>query len=258
MATLYQALAHLEEIGGSGALCTIIAAQGSTPRQVGSKMLVYPGGAFAGTIGGGEMESRVLTVALQVIETEQPQTLEYSMTDPTRGDPGVCGGQLKIFVEPILPKPLIVVVGAGHVGLEVVHLAKWLGYRVALADDRAELCSPKKVPEADEYYPGPLQDLLERLEFAPQTSFVLTTRNVEVDVAALPGILARRVDYIGVIGSRRRWATTTAKLLEMGIDADRIDAIHSPIGLNLKAETPREIAVSILAEIMALQKTKEY
>ena len=252
MTTVFQALAQLDNSSGSAALCTIIAAQGSTPRQTGSKMLVYPDGSFVGTIGGGEMENRVLSAAIETIASGQPKILEYSMTDHQRGDPGVCGGQLKIFVEPILSKSLIVVIGAGHVGLEVVFLAKWLGYRVIIADDRTALCTPEAVPEADEHLPGPLDDLVDRIELAAQTYFVLTTRNVEVDVVALPGILAAKPAYIGVIGSRRRWATTKSKLLEMGVSAEAIETIHSPIGLDLKTETPREIAVSILAQIMKL------
>jgi len=254
MVSIYQALANLEESGGTGALCTIIACQGSTPRTVGSKMLVYPEGSFVGTIGGGEMESRVLTAAAVVLKSGQPQTLEYSMTDPRRGDPGVCGGQIKIFVEPIQPKPLVVVVGTGHVGKEVVHLAKWLGFRVAVADDRPEFCSPEAVPEADAFFPGPLDDLSDRVEFAPQSYFVLTTRSVDVDMAVLPGLLTTAATYIGVIGSRRRWATTQSKLVDLGVPQEKIAMVHSPIGLRLNAETPREIAVSILAEIMMLQK----
>src|SRR4030042_2229437 len=138
--TIYQALVELETNNGSGALCTIVRSRGSTPRHETSKMLVYPDGHILGTVGGGEVENRVIKEALKAMVDRTPRLLEYNMTDPERGDPGVCGGQLEIYVEPIIPKPILVVVGVGHVGKAVAHLAKWLGYVVAVSDDRAEFC----------------------------------------------------------------------------------------------------------------------
>ena len=149
MPTIYQALAEIEKNNGTAALCTVVTSQGSTPRHVGSKMLVYPDGHFIGTIGGGDMEHRVLDEALIAMAEGQAQMIKYSMVDPSRGDVGVCGGTVEVFVEPILPAPTVVVVGAGHVGKAVVHLAKWLGFRVAVSDDRAEFCTPEAVPGAD-------------------------------------------------------------------------------------------------------------
>jgi xanthine/CO dehydrogenase XdhC/CoxF family maturation factor len=118
-------------------------------------MLVYPDGTFIGTVGGGDLEHRVLDEAWMAISDGQPRHLHYNMADPSRGDPGVCGGQVEVFVEPILPPPLLVVIGAGHVGKAVVHLAKWLGFRTAVSDDRAEFCTPEATPGADAYYPAP-------------------------------------------------------------------------------------------------------
>src|SRR5215510_8229274 len=127
MDAIYRALAEIEKDGKPAALCTVIRSEGSTPRHVGSKMLVYPDGRFTGTVGGGEMESRVIKAALESIRSGETQMLSYTMADPARGDPGVCGGQVEVFVEPILPAPTVVVIGAGHVGRAVAHLAKWLG-----------------------------------------------------------------------------------------------------------------------------------
>src|SRR4030043_157382 len=140
--TLFQALVELEENNETGALCTIVRSHGSTPRHVTSKMLVYPDGHIMGTVGGGEVENRVIKEALIAMEERKPRLLEYNMTDPARGDPGICGGQLEIFVEPIIPKPVLVVVGVGHVGKAVAHLAKWLGFVVAVRDDRSDFCNP--------------------------------------------------------------------------------------------------------------------
>ena len=250
--TLYQALVDLERSNGTGALCTIIRSRGSTPRHVTSKMLVYPDGHITGTVGGGEVENRVIKEALKAMEDKMPRLLEYNMADPERGDPGVCGGQLEIYVEPIIPKPILVVVGVGHVGKAVAHLAKWLGFVVAVSDDRPEFCNPRSVPEADEFYPLPLEELSKQLKITPWTYLVLTTRGMDVDVRGLPSLINTEAGYIGVIGSKRRWATTIKKLLDAGVSADKLEQIHSPIGLNIHAETPEEIAMSIMAEIIKL------
>jgi xanthine dehydrogenase accessory factor len=151
MNNIYQALSELEKNNESASLCTVISSEGSTPRHVGSKMLVYPDGNIVGTVGGGELESRVIKSALESMKTRDAQTLSYTMADPSRGDPGVCGGTVEVFVEPILPPATLVVIGGGHVGKAVVHLAKWLGFRVAVSDDREEFCKTGSVPGADAY-----------------------------------------------------------------------------------------------------------
>lgn len=253
MASIYQALAELEKKNEAGALCTIVRSRGSTPRHTTSKMLVYADGSITGTVGGGEMENRVIAEALEAINDAQPRLLEYSMTDPSRGDPGVCGGQVEIYVEPIQPKPTLLVIGSGHVGKEVAHLAHWLDFHVAVSDDRPEFCTPEAVPDADEYYPVAMEELPQHMKITPWTYIVLTTRGVTIDVPGLPPLLDSPAAYIGVIGSKRRWATTRKKLLEMGVDEAKLDEVRSPVGLELNAETPEEIAVSIMAEIIMLR-----
>lgn len=254
---IFKALSEIQLNNQVCALCTIVRAQGSTPRHVGSKMLVYPDGHIIGTIGGGEMESRVISEALAAIETGNPLVLEYRMTDPKQGDPGVCGGSLEIFVDPIKPKPNLIIVGAGHVGRAVAHLAQWLGFYVIVTDDRPELCTPELVPGADEFFPIPFSEFADNIDITPWTYFVLTTRNVDVDVQGLPAIIRSPAAYIGVIGSKRRWQTTKQKLIEKGFTENELDAINSPIGLELNAETPEEIAVSILAEIIQLRRDQD-
>jgi xanthine dehydrogenase accessory factor len=251
--SIFQALAELENSNGAGALCTIVRSNGSTPRHTGSKMLVYPDGRFTGTVGGGELENRVLGEALQAVRDGQARMLSYNMADPSRGDPGVCGGQVEVYVEPILPKPTLVVVGSGHVGKAVAHLAKWLGFYVAVCDDRPEFASPQAVPEADAYYPVPMAELPQQMEITPWTYLVLTTRGVTVDVPGLPALLDSPAAYIGVIGSQRRWAATRKQMQAAGFPAEKLGRVHSPIGLELNAETPEEIAVSIMAEILMLR-----
>ena len=253
MKTIYQALSELEKNNGSAALCTVVRSEGSTPRHVGSKMLVYPDGTFIGTVGGGDLEHRVMDEAWMALSDGQSRTLKYSMVDPSRGDPGVCGGTVEVFVEPILPPAMIVVIGTGHVGKAVVHLAKWLGFRVAASDDREEFCTPESVPEADEYYPLEMGKLAEQLKVTRQTYIVVTSRGSSVDAVGLPSLLESNAAYIGVIGSKRRWLTTVKALKEKGVSEELIKKVHSPIGLELNAETPEEIAVSIMAEILMVK-----
>jgi xanthine dehydrogenase accessory factor len=252
--TIYDALVDLEKSNNTGAMCTIIRSKGSTPRHVTSKMLVYPDGHIIGTVGGGEVESRVIEEAIRAIDDKMPRLLSYTMANPERGDPGVCGGQVEIYVEPIVPKPVLVVVGVGHVGKAVAHLAKWLGFIVAVSDDRPEFCNPEAVPEADAFYPLPLAELSSQLNITPWTYIVLTTRGMNIDVTGLPSLMESTAAYIGVIGSKRRWATTTKKLIEMGVPQKAIKEVHSPIGIEIYAETPEEIAVSIMAEIIKLRE----
>jgi xanthine dehydrogenase accessory factor len=252
--SIYTALAELEAKNESGALCTVVRSQGSTPRHATSKMLVYPNGQFIGTVGGGEMESRVIAQALEALRDGQTRLLEYSLTDPARGDPGVCGGQVEVFVEPIQPKPSLVVIGGGHVGKAVVHLAHWLGFWVAVSDDRPDFCNPQAVPEADAYFPGPIGQLPEKMTITPWTYLVLTTRGVAVDVQGLPALLDTPAAFIGIIGSQRRWLACQKQLLEKGVPEEKLRRVRSPIGLELNAETPEEIAVSILAEIIMVRQ----
>jgi xanthine dehydrogenase accessory factor len=254
MTSIYKALAKLEEEGNPGVLCTIIRSHGSTPRQEGSKMLVYPDGRLLGSVGGGELENRVIRTAMDALQDGKTRVLEYEMVDPERGDPGVCGGQLEVYVEPILPRPILVVIGAGHVGKAVAHLAKWLGFFVVASDDREGLCTPESISDADEYYPVHLSEFPDHFEITPWTYLVLTTRGVEVDVEGLPALLESQAAYIGLIGSKRRWAATRKELLESGLGDELLERVHSPIGLELNAETPEEIAVSIMAEILMLRR----
>jgi xanthine dehydrogenase accessory factor len=148
---------------------------------------------------------------------------------------------------------MILVVGAGHVGKAVVHLAKWLGFRVAVSDDRPEFCTPEAVPGADGYYPVEMGKLPEHLKINKRTYIVVTSRGANVDVVGLPGLLEANPAYIGVIGSRRRWLTTVKGLKQRGLSDEKIARVHSPMGLELNAETPEEIAVSIMAEILMIK-----
>ena len=235
------------------ALVTVIRTSGSVPRREGSKMLVGANAeVLGGTIGGGEMENRALKAGANAIHTGQATTLSVQLIDPASGDAGVCGGIVELFVEPLLGSPTLVVIGAGHVGKALVHLAKWCGLRVALMDDRAELCTPEAAPGADVYLPGPLSETLPQVQLTRNTCAALVTRGFPIDVNVLPMLLAAPVAYIGVIGSQRRWQTAKTALLANGVSEADLARVHAPIGLEIGAETPEEIAVSIVAQVIGV------
>jgi xanthine dehydrogenase accessory factor len=215
---------------------------------------VYADGHITGTIGGGEMESRVVREALEALRERAARIVHYVLVDPKGGDPGVCGGEVEIFVEPIKPLPTLLIIGGGHVGRALAHLGQWLGFRVALSDDRPEYCNPDWAPGADEYLITPIRDLPAKFRFHAETYIVMPTRGVPFDVEGLPALLDVPWAYLGVIGSRRRWATAAKQLQAKGVPPETLARVHAPMGLELNAETPEEIAVSILAEIIMLRR----
>lgn len=251
---LLRALSFALEQGESVVLATVVQSRGSVPRRAGTKMLIYPTGKTRGSVGGGEMESRVLELAQKVAQTGETQTLTYQLVDPKRGDPGVCGGEVQIYLEPYTPPATLLIVGAGHVGRAVAHLAKWLGWRVVVQDDRPEFARPEQVPHADLFLPFSMEEALRQFTVTTHTYIAVVTRNVLIDRQILPQLLATPAPYIGIIGSRRRWAETKRLLLADGFSESDFNRFHSPIGLELNAETPEEIAISIMAEIVMLKR----
>ena len=265
--SLISQLADAVDGGVAVASATVVDTSRSVPRRAGAKMLVFRGGAISGTVGGGEMEARVVAEAVASLADGRCRLLSYRLVDPVRGDPGVCGGDVQIFVEPHMPKPTVIVIGYGHVGRAVAQLAQWLGFRVVASDDRVgmesdptggeDLESLSGQPEGgpDELAIGSVEDLLAGRVLDTDASVVLVTRNVDVDAAALPALLATGAGYVGVMGSERRWATTRARLEADGVDPAALDRVHAPIGIEVGAETPEEIALSIMAEVIAHRRT---
>ena len=253
MDNIYSVILKAQSSGASAALCTVIRSSGSVPRHSTSKMLVFADGRFVGTVGGGGMEQRTIEEAKAVARSGQAKIVEYNLVDPRQGDPGVCGGTVEIFIEPINPPPSVVIIGAGHVGKATAHLAKWLGFRIVVMDDRVEFVTPEWIPDADDYLPGVVVDQLPSARLNGQSYVVAVTRGYNVDVGILPTLLDYDVAYVGVIGSRRRWMQALKELREKGVAEEKLSRVHAPIGLELNAETPEEIAVSIMAEIVMLR-----
>lgn len=213
-------------------------------------MLIYADGTTSGTVGGGQVEALIRVDAITAIEQGSTLLNNYSLEDPERGDPGICGGNMTVSLEPYMPPHTIYVIGCGHVGRAVVDLAHWLGYRTVATDDRAELASEEAMPNADVRLVGSFDEAMGAESIGEHTSVVVVTRSHEMDVEIVPALLATSARYIGVMGSKRRWAATREQLIERGVDAAAIDRIHVPIGINIGAETVEEIAVSIMSEVI--------
>jgi xanthine dehydrogenase accessory factor len=251
---ILRAVSDATDAGETVCVATVVQTSRSVPRRAGSKMLVYSNGRTVGTIGGGEMESRVVREALAAISDRTTRLCTYQLVDPSSGDPGVCGGEATISLEPFMPTPTIYVIGCGHVGKAVVELAHWMGFRVIATDDRAGLATPQELPLADATISGHITDAIREHPITAETHVVVVTRNMAVDLGLIPHLLATPARTIGVMGSQRRWAETSTALRAAGVQADALERITAPIGLELHAETPEEIAVSILAEIVSFRR----
>ena len=254
---LLRRLADAIDSGMPVVLATVVATRRSVPRRAGTKMLVFADGTTAGTVGGGEMESRVIAEAHAALRNGRTKLLDYSLLATDRGDPGVCGGEVQIYLEPHMPPHTVFVVGAGHVGRAVVDLAHWLGYSTVVTDDRSERLTETEMPNADAGIAGSVEDAMRAHPITADTSVIIVSRNVDIDVAAIPLLLDTPARYIGVMGSERRWATTRQKLVDSGIAEAALDRIHAPIGVEIGAETLEEIAVSILSEVIGVVRAVE-
>ena len=243
--------------GNPVVLATVVSTKRSVPRHAGTKMLVFSDGRLVGTVGGGAMESRVIDEARDALRSGKTKLLEYDLLDPDRGDPGLCGGEVQIYLEPYMPTPTVLVVGAGHVGRAVIDLAHWLGYRTVIADDRDERLKDDEMPNADLKLNGAVTDALAGYEMTAETSVVIVSRDVDIDVDAVKYLIESPLRYLGVMGSSRRWKTVRDRLLAEGIDEAALAQIDVPIGIDLGAETVEEIAVSILGSVIRAQRGTE-
>ncbi len=254
MNNIYQAAASAVERGEAVALATIVRVAGATPRGVGTKMLVYADGATEGTIGGGALEARVIAEAQEALRAGEPRLLNFALRDTEAGDPGICGGEADVFIDVLLPHPTLLVVGAGHVAVPVAELGPLLGFRTVVLDDRAEFVTRERFPRADELLVGDIPAELARFPINRQTHIVIVTRGHAHDEAALQAVLDSPAFYIGMIGSRRKVRTVFDNLRAAGASEEALSRVRAPIGLDIGAETPEEIALSIMAEIVMLRR----
>ncbi len=245
---LQQAVAAVDE-GEPVVLATVVDTLRAAPSSAGAKLLVYGDGRCAGTVGGGAVEARVTAEALDVLAAGRGRLVRYDLAELGR-----CAGEMTVYLEPQLPPPTVLVVGCGHVGRAVVELAHWLGFQVTAVDDRAELVTEELLPDADVLVHGPIAEVLRGVRITDQTHVVLATRSTDLDLEALPLLLDSPARSLGALGSRERWHETRTKLLARDVPAEKLDRVRTPIGLDLGGGTPREIALAILGEVVALRR----
>lgn len=242
------------------ALVTVVEAKGSTPRGVGAKMLVNINGLVTGTIGGGTTEARVIEEAKKVIKEGKEKLLTYHLTkkEAALDEGAICGGDMKVFIDIIQPKEEVLIFGGGHIAVCLSKLAKMVGFRVIIIDDREEFANKKRFPEADEIIAEDTEKALRHLNIAPSTYIIVVTRGHLKDEEVLASVVRSSAAYIGMIGSYKKNATVFQHLKEQGISAQELKKLHAPIGMDIGAQTPEEIAVSIIAEIIQIRRKKKY
>lgn len=255
---VFAALGDALKLGEEVALVTIVSANGSTPQRVGAKMLVYADGRVVGTIGGGCYENEALWKAREVLKTRKAVTVKYELTDDFAEESGlICGGQMEVFIEPIEPSPAVYIFGAGHVGQFVGRIAHEAGFRVHVIDDREQFANRERFPDAAEIVVDDIPTWLSRATIPSSAYAVIVTRGHRHDLDALRALAPRRLRYLGLIGSRAKVKRIYDALHEDGsVDLDQLENVHAPIGLDVGAVTPQEIAVSIVAELIAVRRGK--
>ena len=264
MDEIYQEILRLRESGEIAALATVIRTSGSTPGKVSSKMLVYQDGRTLGTVGGGAFEAEVTTVSLNVIRTGQSRLFEHILENDTlnRKDEGcksssICGGRMEVFVEPITTKPALYIMGAGHIGEALARIGKIVGFRIVVVDDREKYANRERFPYADEIHVVDFGKVSAEIKPNQSSYVVIVTRGHEHDKEVLSQFVNSNAKYVGMIGSRKKVEETFKSLISEGVGIDRLKRVYAPIGLNLGAQTPGEIAVSIVAQIIAGDKARD-
>ena len=248
---IYKEIVALRKAGVGCAIVTITEAKGSVPRSAGAKMLVKPDGSIIGTVGGGAVEKRLIEEALTALEKGQPKSLHLNLGKELAMS---CGGAITAFIEPLISIPQLIIFGAGHIGSALTRLGKMLGFRVIVSDSRSEYANHERLPDADQIFAAPYQDSLPNLKFDENTYVVILTHQHAHDQEILEYCVQKPLAYLGMIGSKTKIKKAFDRLREQDIDEKLIAKIHSPIGLDIGAETPEEIALAIAAELVAVRK----
>ncbi len=254
---IFEEIVHLRKEGQRAALATVVVRKGSTPRRAAAKMLIYEDGRRSGTIGGGCAEAEVCREALAAIRSGKPQMLKFDLTGDDAEDGGmICGGSMEVYVEPILPDPMLIIFGAGHVGRSVAMLAKTVGFRILVVDDRIKYANQERFPDADALYVAPWEESFSRLPVTDSSYLLIVTRGHQNDLACLRFALKSPAKYIGLMGSTRKVRLFLETLEKEGFDPAQFKRIYSPVGIEIGSETPEEIAVSVAAQLIAVRKNK--
>jgi xanthine dehydrogenase accessory factor len=255
---IYEEIVDLRIRGKRAALATIIARKGATPRKDMAKMLVYEDGRQLGTIGGGSAEAEVRKEAVAAMETGIAKLLSFDLqnVDPEESAL-VCGGFMEVYLEPVLPDPTLFIFGAGHVSKAVAEAAKPVGFKIAVIDDRAKYANKERFPSADALYVEGWEEVWQRLPVNETSYLFIATRGHQFDLSCLRKALQSPARYIGMLGSLKKARMLLEFLEKEGADASLFHRVCVPTGLDIGSETPEEIAVSIVAELIAVRKNKD-
>ena len=233
---------------------TVVRAQGSTPQRAGAKMLVFADGRTVGTIGGGCYENEAIGKARLAIADGKTSLLHFELNDDFAQENGlICGGRMDVHVDPLLPDPRLYIVGAGHVGYHLARIASEAGFRLHVIDDREKFANAERFPGA-EVVVDSIPEWLDRSDIPSGAFVVVLTRGHQHDLDAMRALATRNIRYLGLIGSRAKVARIYSALLQEGFPAESLERVYSPIGFEIGAVTPAEIAVSILAELIAVRR----
>jgi xanthine dehydrogenase accessory factor len=254
---VFAAVADALDRGEPAALVTIVSTTGSTPQRIGAKMLVFADGRMIGTIGGGCYENDAFWKAREALTDRKPRLVHYELSDDFAQETGlICGGQMDVYIEPIEPSPELYIAGAGHVGFHLARLAHDVGFRVHVIDDREKFANAERFPHAVEIVVDDIPSWIGRAHIPAHAYAVIVTRGHTNDLEALRALAPRELRYLGLIGSRAKVARIYDALVADNTPAAVLTRVHAPIGLDIGAVTPQEIAVSILAELIAVKHGK--
>jgi xanthine dehydrogenase accessory factor len=255
---IYEEIVKLRQEGRRGAVATIVNVRGSIPSFETAKMLVRDDGSIVGTIGGGCVEADIWQAAREVMESEKPRTLTFNLNQDPKYDTGlVCGGTLDIFVEPVLPPALLYIFGAGHVSVNLYKVARSAGFDVTVVDDRAAYANRERFPDAKEIIAEDFDQAMARLTPGESAYLVIVTRGHRDDMRVLRWAVQTPARYIGMIGSKRKTIAIFRELTKEGLSTELFERVHAPVGLDIGAITPEEIAVAITAELIAARRRVE-
>ena len=255
MVDVFEELVRLRNLGRKCALATIVEARGSIPSYESAKILVRDDGSMTGTIGGGCVEAEVWTAAREVIETEKPKRLTFNLGQDAAYDNGlICGGQIEVFVEPVLPLPRAFIFGGGHISKSLSKVANLAGFATVIVDDRESFASRERFPEAEAVHAGEYEQVIPTLPINETSYVVIVTRGHRDDMRVLKLAIATPARYIAMIGSKRKVLNVVRELAKEGIPREAFDRLHAPMGLDIGAISPEEIAVSVAAEMIAVRR----
>src|SRR5581483_2396977 len=252
---VYEELVRLRSLGQKCALATIVEKRGSIPSYESAKILVREDGSMAGTIGGGCVEAEVWTAAREVIENEKPRHLSFNLGQDAAYDNGlICGGQLEVFVEPILPVPHAFIFGAGHISKSLSKVANLAGFATVVVDNRESFANAERFPEAQDVHAEEYEELIPSLNINENSYVIIVTRGHRDDMRVLKLAIHTPARYIAMIGSKRKVLNVVRELEKEGIPRAAFDRLHAPMGLDIGAISPEEIAVSVAAEMIAIRR----